>query len=239
MMNLLDKYKAAWREEPSLNESMLTDHEIRSWLYQRTARTDRMYRKGIIFDLIIKGLLAVAVIGIVILFRSSQGSWLVSAVLGTAVLTSFLYEWKILRQIPNISTAAAPIRDMLRERISFFNRSYLRVLLIIAVSNPVLIFTGGMYYFYFRYGEIRPLDLEDFIVFSLFLIAGYTISAFFQIKNFRFHIRQLEESLADLNGNKFNKNLIRQQRQKRQRIIAMTILAVITGILLFLLLLSQ
>lgn len=238
-MDLLDNYKAAWREEPSLNESRLTDQEIRSYLSRRTLRTDRIYRTGIIFDMALKGMLTFAVAGIMILFRAAQGSWLIAAVVGGVLLTSFLFEWKIFRQIPQISSNEAPIKDMLRERISFFNRSYLKALLVIAISGPVMIITGGMYYFYFKYGEIRPLDLEDMVVFSLFILAGYFISAYFQVIHFRFHVRQLEASLADLDQDTLTMDILSKQHQGRQRIIIMTSLALITGILLLLLLLHQ
>lgn len=236
-MSVLDKYKAAWREESSFNDSSLTDNKIRSYLSGRTAHADRMYRAGILFDLALKGLLAAAVAGIVILFRGAQGSWLVSAILGATLVASFLFEWKILRQIPDISSPAAPIREMLMERISFFNRSYLKALLAIAISSPVMILTGGLYYFYFKYGEIRPLDLEDIFVFSFFIFAGYVISAFFQVRHFRFHTSQLEASVADLDTGTVTMDILNLQRQKRQRIIIISSLAMVIGVLLFLLLL--
>jgi len=238
-MELLEKYRTAWKNESTLKSPWLSDKEIKSSLSSRSAHTDRMYRKGIIFDMVLKGLLAIAVAGVVLIYQASQGSWIVSTLLGAVLLASFLFERKVYLQIPDISCPEASTRDMLRERISFFNRTYLKALLIIAISSPVMILTGGLYYFYFKYGEIRSLDLEDMIVFSIFLIAGYILSAFFQVRNFRFHINQLESLLSDLDEGTITTDILKLQRRNRHRIIIITSLVMVTGIVLFLLLLLQ
>lgn len=238
-MELLDKYKTAWKNESSFTGSMLSDKEIKTYLSNRSAHTDRMYRIGIMFDMVLKGLLAIAVAGVVLVYPASQGTWIVSAVLGVVLLASFLFERKVYLQIPDISPLEASTRDMLRERISFFNRSYLKALLIIAISSPVMILTGGLYYFYFKYGELRPLDLEDMVVFSIFLFAGYIFSVYFQVRNYRFHINQLESLLSELDEGVITADMLKLQRRKRQRIIIMTSLAIVSGILLLLLLLIE
>ncbi len=236
-MNTLEKYRSAWKNESSFTDSVLTNNEIKSYLSRRSVHMDRMYRSGILFDLVLKIVLAAGAAGIVILYRASQGSWLIGLVLGILLLVTFLYERKVYRRIPHIASPTSSLKEALQERITFFNKSYLKALLVMAISNPVLILTGGIYYFYFKYGGIRPLDVEDIIVFSLFLIAGYFLMLVFQMKNFRFHIGQLEVVLTEFEEESVTQLMLNTQRKKRNRIMIMTGLAVITGILLFLLLL--
>jgi len=79
--------------------------------------------------------------------------------------------------------------------------------------------------------------VEDIFVFSLFLIAGYFLMLVFQMKNFRFHIGQLEEVLAEFEEESMTQLMLNAQRKKRNRIMIITSLAVTSGILLFLFLL--
>lgn len=236
-MNALEKYRTAWKNESSFKDSRLTESEIKTYLSKRSAHMDRMYRSGILFDLFLKIALAAGAAGIVILYRAAQLSWLIALILGILLLVSFLFERKIYLEIPHISSPSSPIKEVLQARIAFFNKSYLKALLVMALSNPVMILTGGLYYLYFKYGEIRPLDVEDIIVFSLFLIAGYFLMLVFQVKNFRFHIGQLEASLSEFEDGGLTEHILNAQRQKRNRVLFMTSLAVIIGILMFLLIL--
>lgn len=238
-MNVLDTYKAAWQDEKAFNESRLSDQEIKSYLEKRSARIDGMYRSGLLFDLVIKTILLAALAGLALVFQLSSGSSVAAALAGATLLGGLMFEGRIYLQISRVFTPSAPIKAALRERIDFFNRRYLKSLLVVAISSPLMILVGGMYYFYFKYGEIRPLDLEDIIVFSLILIAGYSLSTFFQVRNFRFHIRQLEDALAGFNEESLNMEVISLQRRQRKRIIILTLLAIIVGILSLLLLLIQ
>jgi hypothetical protein len=100
-----------------------------------------------------------------------------------------------------------------------------------ALSNSLFILSGMLYYFYFKYGEIRPFQWDDYLVFGVALLIGFALGAFAQVKQHNFHVKQLENCLQEINEDKISTYTIREQRNKKRRISLIFLLALVSGLL--------
>jgi hypothetical protein len=101
-----------------------------------------------------------------------------------------------------------------------------------AVSNALIILSGILYYFFFKYGEIRPFQWDDYLVFSLTMLIGFGLGAAVQIAQHRFQIKQLESCLQEIDEDAISTLTLREQRNKRKRMILAFLLALVCGLLL-------
>jgi hypothetical protein len=89
-----------------------------------------------------------------------------------------------------------------------------------------------IYYFYFKYGEIRPFQWDDYLVFSLTMLIGFGLGVTVQIAQYRFQIRQLESCLQEIDEETMTTFTIREQRNKKRRLVLIFVLALVCGLLL-------
>ena len=89
-----------------------------------------------------------------------------------------------------------------------------------------------LYYFYFKYGELRPFETDDYVVFGLVIIISFVFGAFMQIKLHNFHIRQLEQCLTEIDENIINELTIKRQNRRRGQLFLIFLLAIICGLLI-------
>ena len=71
-----------------------------------------------------------------------------------------------------------------------------------ALSNSLIFLSGSLYYFYFKYGEIRPLDLTDYLVFGGAILIAYVLGAAVNLAAMKFQVRQLESCLQEIDEDK-------------------------------------
>ena len=120
----------------------------------------------------------------------------------------------------------------LEEKISFYHQTYTYSLYVGALSNALIILSGILYYFYFKYGEIRPFQWDDYLVFSLTMLIGFGLGAAVQIAQHTFQIKQLESCLQEIYEDVISTITLREQRNKRKRMILVFLLALVCGLLL-------
>jgi len=136
------------------------------------------------------------------------------------------------RQIPHKDMSDSAIRSSLEKRISFYHERYIKSLYIGAISNALVFVSGSLYYFYFKYGEIRPLDLVDILVFGTAIIIAFVFGAVIQIAQHNYQVRQLESCLQEIDEDSMTMLTIKEQRNKKLRLFFIALIALICGLLL-------
>jgi hypothetical protein len=137
----------------------------------------------------------------------------------------------MLKKIPYVDYAIDNLRKVLENTINFYKNKYHRSLYVGALSNPLFIISGLLYYFYFKYGEVRPLEMDDYFVFGITIILGFLLGAYAQLKQYNFHIRQLEHSLIEIDETTITDLTIKRQNDKKRQLFLIFLLALVCGFL--------
>ena len=228
----LDTMKAAWKSEKSFEDHRLSEEDIERYLHKGSKDISQLFRKGLYFDIFLKGLSAAALVALGVLFRENLNLILLIAGILLITFWTIRYQWLLIGKIPEIHATSPVIRTTLEQRISFYHRHYIKSLYVGAFSNVLLIFSGMLYYFYFKYGELRPMQWDDYLVFAAVILIGYFTGVSIQIAQHNFQVRQLESSLREIDENSLNSYTVRQQRNRKRRMTLIFLLALICGLLL-------
>ena len=114
----------------------------------------------------------------------------------------------------------------------FYRQHFSKSLYVGALSNSLFILSGMLYYFFFKYGEIRPFTWDDYLVFGITIIIGFAFGAYVQIAQHNFQIKQLEDCLLEIDEDAITNLTLRDQRNKKRRLIYIFLLALVCGLLL-------
>jgi hypothetical protein len=136
------------------------------------------------------------------------------------------------RSTPSDLSSEPVIRRSLEKRIDFYHKKYVKSLYIGALSNSLIFVSGSLYYFYFKYGEIRPLDLTDYLVFGGATLIAFILGAAVNIYHMNFQVKQLESCLAEIDEDSISELTLKKQKNKRRRLFLIMLLALISGLLL-------
>ncbi len=227
----LDSIKAAWKNESSFEDHRLSELDIENFLSRKSKDISRLFRKGLIFDIVLKSIIGISLIGVFVLLRTNLSIMLISSIL-LLIIWTIRFQWIMIDRIPEASTSDPVIRTSLENKINFYRQHFIKSLYVGALSNSLFILSGMLYYFYFKYGEIRPFVWDDYLVFGVTIILGFALGAYVQIAQHSFQIKQLENCLEDIDEDAMTTLTLREQRNKKRRLILIILLALICGLLL-------
>lgn len=228
----LENFKAAWKKERSFDDQRLSEEDIQRFLSKKSKDISQLFKMGLVIDIFLKILIGVSFLGIIFLFRDNLDMIIFAFAIILGLIWATRYQWSMIRKIPRSDTPDPVIRTSLEKKIRFYHQKYFTSLYVGAFSNALLILSGMLYYFYFKYGEIRPFQWDDYLVFSLVLIIGFGLGATVQIAQYRFQIRQLESCLQEIDEEAMTALTIREQRNKKRRMVLAFVLALICGLLI-------
>lgn len=228
----IDAIKAAWKEEKSFEEHRLSEADIERFLLKKSKDISQLFRMGLVIDMILKSVIALSFLGIIILFRAKLNIVVMGSVILLGVLWATRYQWLMIKKIPPTGASAPVIRFTLEEKINFYNQHYMKSLYVGALSNALIILSGLLYYFYFKYGQIRPFQWDDYLVFSATILIGFALGAVVQIAQHRFQIKQLESCLHEIDEELITGATLKEQRNKKRRMILAFVLALVCGLLI-------
>lgn len=227
----LQRYRASWKAEKTFQQGTLSAADIQGFLKKKSKETGRLFRKGLIFDMVLKSVIAASFLVLPVLFSFSLKVLVISSLMLAGNIAAILFQANMLRKIPHTDYAADNLRKVLESRISFYRKKYLHSLYVGALSNPFLFISGMLFYFYFKYGGIRPFAMDDYVVFAVAIIIGFVLGVYAQIKQHNFHIRQLEVCLDEISENTMTELTLKKQRNRRRQLWLMYLLAIICGLL--------
>ena len=230
----LENYKNAWKNERSFDERKLSENEISMFMQSSSRSIVTLFRKGLLFDIFFKIVLLISLVFLFFLMQG-QSAWRFTVVFQIIlILAGIFWQKHILHKIPDQSEKGSSAFDKLRIYIDFYYRYYIVSIYIGALSSSFFFLIGSIYYLHYKYLEIPQLQIDDFVVCGLGLVFSFGISAFFQLKQNKFHIKQLEESLREIEENTINELSIEKYKTNRIKNMAIIGIAMIIGVILFL-----
>jgi hypothetical protein len=227
----LDTIKAAWKNEPSFEDQRLSEADIENFLSSKSKDMSRLFRKGLIFDIILKSVIGISLIGLFFLLKGKQPIMLISGII-LLILWAIRFQWIMIAKIPGSSASDPVVKTSLEHKIKFYYQQFIKSLYVGALSNSLFILSGMLYYFYFKYGGIRPFTWDDYLVFGVVMILGFALGAYVQITQHSFQVKQLESCLQEIDEESISTLTLREQRNKKRRMFLIYLLAVICGLLL-------
>ena len=198
-----------------------------------------MFRKGLIFDVVLKSVIGVSFIVLAVLLFNNATVVMLCFFLLAGIVATIIFQARMLRKIPQANYARDNLKKVLEGKISFYRKKYLHSLYVGALSNAFLIISGMLFYFYFKYGEVRPFETDDYIVFGVVIMISFALGAFLQVKQHNFHIRQLEVCLHELDEHTLHELTLKKQRHKKLQLLLIYLLALICGLLVLAYLLAR
>ncbi len=233
-MKNLDNIKTAWQQHnhQTINPS-LTERDIMLYIEQQSSDISTLFRKGLITDVIIKSVLLISFMGLIKIYQNQVPVMGISIALLVFSLLLLAIQYVFYRQVAGIEDPLQDTRTLLKNKIDYFYKKYTRAIVIAALTNPLLVLSGFLYYFYLKYGSVRPLDTIDIMVFGSAIALSFVISVAAQFYQYRFHVKQLEESLEELEQDTIDEQMIQTWKQKRVRLVLFAVLALVLGLMIF------
>ena len=228
----LEHYRTSWRAESTFGGPELDPEQIEAVLRRESKSTSRQFRTALWLDIGLKGLAAAALLGLLVLYRGYGGVSLLHAAVFAVTLFLLFLQWKTLRNVPPEGLAAASLRDCMQAFIHFYREEFLRALYVGAVSGSLVFYVGVFYYSWFRYGGLRPLEVDDYVVFVTGLLLAFGINAAAQRWQAGFQVRELEACLAEIDADTLTGKSARQRHFRRRKIVLMWLVSAVLGLLL-------
>lgn len=228
----LDKFRTSWKNEKGFDKFKLSEAQIREILQKKSKDINFQFHTGITVNIILKSILGISFIGLLLLYNGHSGIIVLCILILTGILASVFYQQNVLRKISVIDNPEKSLTDILREKIEFYFTYYIKAIYIGAFSNPLIISSGSLYYFYFKYNGNKVLDSVDILVFGVFILISYILGIYVQKMQFNIQISQLKESLSELDEEKLSIQTLRNQKNKKRRLLLLFILLLMAGILI-------
>jgi hypothetical protein len=147
-------------------------------------------------------------------------------------------DFRLLSRIRRLKQVDNPVKNVLKELESFLQTDFFIYRFYAAFSNPILIITGVLYYFHFKYGHFESLTEPDsLIVFGIITLISFGIGyvgMVFSSHKIMDEIHSYMEILEE--SDNYTKIIEKDKKQRFKRVILMLFL-LIAGIVLFLLIL--
>jgi hypothetical protein len=231
----LEKYKSAWKSEKSFFEEKLSGHQIEKFMQKASKNLSGLFKKSLIMDMIIKTLLILSFGVLMVLYSEQNLILLLQSVFILLTILGIMVQIKTFKKIPDVKNAGQNIRTLLYSYIDFYAGKFTPALIISSFSSPLFFISGSFYYSYFKYGTIPPFQYDDYLVFGIFIVIGFLLSAFVQRRNFNFHLRQLEDSLAEIEQETINESKLKYYKKRNKQNLILYSIILVLGLLLLVL----
>jgi hypothetical protein len=232
-----DKYlKDIWNKAESLIGS--EDYEsntIERFISKRSTSTAAYIKKMIFLDIALKSL-TVIILGIDIFFYYGTTNVISVCITGiTLLIILLLFQIKLLNQFAQIADYGQTPREKLASMLTYLQNRFYTTLLAISSTYLFVFISGSLLYFYAAYGQVRPLDGQDIIVFSILIIFGIGFNFIVNYKQVAYQIKHIEACLSDLNDNTLPlvlNNIEIQRKQDRTNKLLLMLVLIIGFVLL-------
>ena len=213
----LEKFRSAWKSQAGATQERLSQDDIHAFLKEESAGVSQLFRKGLIADIVLKGLALPALLGLLVLYcDGSMVNWFNSSVMAFTLFLVF-FQWKTLKAVPHEDLLGSSLRGYLENVTSFYRRRYIWTLYVSGFTGPLVFYTGSLYYIYLKYHGMRPLDTKDLVVFGVGLLLAYGIGVAAHMWQFRLHMAELDFCLQEIDTGMLTAQQVQKQRFKRRQ----------------------
>ncbi len=227
----LEKYKSAWKSEKSFFEEKLSGDQIGKFMQKASKNINGLFKKSLIIDITIKILLILSFGALLVLYSGQNIILLINSAFILLTISVVVVQIKTYKKIPDLKNADLNIKMLLYSCIDFYTKKFTLSLIMNSFSSPLIFISGAFYYFYFKYGTIRSFQYDDYLVFGTIIVISFLLSTFFQSRNFNFHIRQLRNSLEEIEQETINESKLNHYKKLNNRNLIIYSIILFIGLL--------
>jgi len=239
MENLdLNKYQLAWKNEKSFQAEKLSEIEIHNFM-KSASKIVGQYKRALLFDIVFKNILLVSFLVLIVLLKNQSIAILTISFFIFIAAFGIIWQIKVYKKVDKISIAKENLKDLLKASVHFYNGQYIKSIFVSALSSTLFFLGGSLFYLHLKYDQIPTFELDDFIVLTTGIILSYGLSAFSQVKQHNYQIRQLENCLVEIEENTINEVSIKKYKTNRIKNMVTIGIALIIGVILFLFLVFE
>ncbi|WP_163326016.1 hypothetical protein [Draconibacterium mangrovi] len=229
------KLKDMWNKaETLLGASDYESSSIEQFISGRTNDTTKKIKTMIIFDLVLKAL-AVCALAVDFVLYFGTANIMAVTVAGVAILIPLIFmQNKLLNRFSEAADYGQTTRNKLASMLIYLKTKFFTTLLSVASTYLFGFIAGSLVYFYIVYGQVRPLDGIDIVVFITFILIGIGLNFVVNQGQVKYQIKHLETCLNDLNDKNLelvSENIELQRKRDRSNKILLALVLVL-GILL-------
>jgi hypothetical protein len=181
---------------------------------------------------VLKSIVGASLVGLIFLFIENRQVTIAITAILLLILWGIWFQVRMYRRIPQSGMSEPDIKSSLEKKVRFYRQRYVKSLYMGALTNSLIFVSGSLYYFYFKYGEIRSMDLEDYLVFGTAIIIAFVIGAAAQLAQHNFQIKQLESCLQEIEEERITELTIKQHRMRKRRLFFIALIVFVCGLLL-------
>ncbi len=227
-------WKTAGENKSKMKKYSLED--IQSYRKKQSKKISRSSRFGILFDIFYK---CTSIAGLIYLLIFLNYQYPYKIVISLLLVISFILvfvEFGFLKKL-NLITEGDSVIENLRKKLHFFKTTYKKFVFISALSSPLFVVAGFFLYYYFKYNEIKMgTPFEDPVLY-LFPVIAYLISLFGQWPAYKNQLRELNESIEDIEDTQTVSIKIEEAKKRRKKFIIISSILILIGVLIFLIIL--
>lgn len=225
--------KAKSADMPGKNYSL---EDIRRYRRNKSYQTSKSGRWSILFDICLKSVITLELVFLLIFLNDQTFFKLIIGSIICATLLLILMDFRFLKKLSNLMETDSVI-ESLKQKLHYFITSYKNFILISALSSPLFVLAGSFLYYYFKYNEIRlESPIADPVPY-LFLVIAFVISFFSQKPVYKRQLKEIKESIEDMDDSLLASIKIEESRKNRRRSIIIFVILILLGLLFLLLLL--
>jgi hypothetical protein len=230
--NELEKYRLAWSKEKTFDRNILSDQEVRHYLGKRSKSLINSFRISLLFDIILKVILGISALVLIFLYLHSTGVLLTCLILVSTIFYLLSRQVRIYGKIPGQKEYSADLKSFLKREIEFYRTIYFKTIYLAALSNPLIVVIGALFYYYIRYSGTISLQIIDYLVIGLICVAGFIMGAFVQSRQFDFQVGQLEKCLDEFDTGGLDIRILKEQKKKQRMLFFVFLMILILGLVL-------
>jgi MFS family permease len=226
-------WKTAGEDELKIKKYSL--NEIQLYRTKKSKQASRTSRTGILFDIFYKIAVSAGYIYLLIILDYQFPWQIIITCLLAALLILAAAELGFLKKLNLISESDSVIEN-LQKKYDFLKTTYKKFIFFSALSNPFFVTGGFFLYFYFKYGEIKMAAPFEDPVLYIFIVISFLISLAGQWPFYKIQLKDLKESIEDLDDDKIAGLKIEEAIRRRKKIIVISSILLLTGVLFLLIL---
>jgi uncharacterized membrane protein len=239
MMKESHDIKEIWKNAAPVPDELVRE-EIDTFRNKKRNSIYSSLESVILMQIVQKIIYGLALIAGFILFKEVNNITLTLIILFLITTLLTFIDFRTLQKIRIIKQAGQSIAEALTKLERFLNKDFYLYRFYASFSNPILIITGILYYFYYKYGHFATFTEPDsIVVFLTIIVLSWLIAYIGMIFSTRKIVQEIASYTEIIDNSEDYKNIIQKdKRQRRIRIIQMLAILV-SGILIFLLLLLR
>lgn len=235
----LEKYKSSWKKESAFEAKTLSAQNVSKFMQSSSKHLVSLFKKGLVFDIILKSLLFIAVMVFIVLISNQKNVVYTSLLIQAIILISLGKQFSSLKTLPVNQLEPESAIQQLNGYILFYDKHYIYSILNSALSSVLVFIIGSLYYLHFKYGILPALEIDDIIVLFLFIVISFGLSFYAQFMQTKFHINQLKACVKDIETDALTETTVKTYRKHKLRNMLLIGILFIVGLLVFLYLIYQ